>query len=96
MKIICKQNCSGKTKELIRESLDTNTPILVFSDRKRYSLEEKAIVYFQERVKTITLEEAKNYSGNVMIDDIDKNLSTLLKYAIGNDNIDIGAITLSA
>ena len=46
MKIICRQNCSGKTKELIKESLDTNTPILVFSPTKRGSLEEKSVAYF--------------------------------------------------
>ena len=96
MKVICRENCSGKTKELIRESLDTDTPILVFSSTKRRSLEEKSIVYFNEFVKTITLEDAKDYNGKVLIDDIDENIESLLKCALCNSNIEIGAVTISA
>lgn len=61
MKIICRNNCSGKTKELIRESLDTSTPILCFSPSKQSSLEEKSIAYFNEFVSTILFTDAKDY-----------------------------------
>lgn len=61
MKVICRQNCSGKTKELIRESLDKDIPILVFSSTKKKSLEEKALAYFNQHVKTIFFTEAKEY-----------------------------------
>jgi hypothetical protein len=96
MKIICRENCSGKTRELIRESIDTNTPILVFSPTKQRSLEEKSRVYFNEFVETITLEDAKSYQGKVLIDDIDKNIDLLVKFALNNPNIDVGAVTLSS
>ena len=33
MKIICRENCSGKTKELIKESLETGVPILALNSR---------------------------------------------------------------
>lgn len=46
MKVICRNNCSGKTKELIAESLEKQIPILVFTDSKRRSLEDKSIAYF--------------------------------------------------
>ena len=96
MKVICKENCSGKTKELIRESLDKNLPILVFTESKRRSLEEKAMAYFQQRVRTLNVDEAKEYSGKVLIDDIDKNISSLVRCAVGNVGIDVETITLSA
>ena len=96
MKVICKQNCSGKTKALIQESLDTDVPILVLDDRKRHSLEEKSIAYFQQLVKTVTLEEAKEHKGNILIDDIDKALPSIVRYALGNNDIDVGTVTLSA
>ena len=96
MKIICKENCSGKTKELIRESLDKDIPILVFNEMKRRSLEEKAMAYFTKHVRTLTLEEAKQYSGDILIDDIDKNISSIIRGLTGNSNIDVATITLSA
>ena len=96
MKIICKQNCSGKTKELIRESLDKDFPILVFNDSKKKSLEEKSIAYFSQLVRTLTIDEAKSYQGNVLIDDIDKSLSLLVKVALQNNNIDVDTVTMSA
>ena len=96
MKIICRNNCSGKTKELIRESLDTQTPILVFSDSKRRSLEDKSLAYFNELVETIDVLEAKNYNGKVLIDDLEENLDSLLKHAFNNPMLSVGAMTLSA
>ena len=95
MKVICRENCSGKTKELIRKSLDTNTPILVLSTSKQKSLEEKSIAYFEELVSTIMLEDAKQYHGEIFIDDVEENIDTLVKLALNNTNINVGAVTLS-
>ena len=61
MKIVCRSNCSGKTKELIKESLETGIPILALTPRKAASLKEKSIAYFGENVKVIDCEEAKTY-----------------------------------
>lgn len=96
MKVICRQNCSGKTKELIRESLDNNTPILVFSPTKKKSLEEKSIAYFNQPVKTLFFTEAKEYDGKVLIDDLDENVEWLVKFALNNPQIGVDAVTLSA
>ena len=96
MKVICRQNCSGKTKELIRESLDNDIPILVFSSTKKKSLEEKSLAYFNQHVKTLFFTDAKDYDGKVLIDDLDENVVTLVKYALNNPQIDVGAVTLSA
>lgn len=63
MKIICKSNYSGKTKELIKESLDKNIPILALTLRKENSLKEKSIAYFGKVVSTINYLEAKEYDG---------------------------------
>ena len=96
MEVICRENCSGKTRELIRKSLDTNTPILVFSSSKQKSLEEKSIAYFNELVSTLILEDAKTYKGDVLIDDVDENIDTLVKLALHNTQVNVGAVTLSA
>lgn len=96
MKIICKENCSGKTRELIRESLDKDLPILVFNESKRHSLEEKAMAYFSQRVRTLSIDEAREYTGSILIDDIDKSLSTMVRCLVGNNNIDVETVTLSA
>ena len=95
MKIICRENCSGKTKELIRESLDTNRPILVFSQMKDKSLQEKSMAYFNSGVNTINVNDARYYTGEVLIDDIDECVDSLLKCTLNNPNIDIGAFTVS-
>ena len=96
MKVSCRKNCSGKTKELIRESLDKDIPILVFSSSKERSLKEKSIAYFSQLVKTIDYSEVKDYNGQVLIDDVDENIDALIRVAFGNPNINVAAVTLSA
>ena len=95
MEVICRENCGGKTKELIKKSLDTNTPILVFSSIKQKSLEEKSIAYFNELVSTILLDDAKLYKGDILIDDVDENIDTLIKLALHNTQINVSAVTIS-
>ena len=95
MEVICRGNCSGKTKELIKKSLDTNTPILVFSPTKQKSLEEKSLAYFEELVSTIMIDDAKLYSGDVLIDDVDENIDTLVKLALHNTQVNVNAVTIS-
>lgn len=96
MKIISRSNCSGKTKELIRESLDTGVPILALTPRKEASLKEKSIAYFNEMVNTIGYEEAKTYKGKILIDDVEKILDTLIKHTFSNNDISVEGMTLSA
>ena len=96
MKIICRSNCSGKTKELIKESLDTKTPILALTSRKEASLKEKSIAYFGEIVDVVTSVDAKDYNGPVLIDDIEEVLDSLVKSAFNNCNISVEGLTLSS
>ena len=96
MEIIYGQNCSGKTKQLIEKSLKEDTPILVFSPMKASSLEEKSIVYFNQKVKTLYYTDLGDYSGKVLIDDLDKNLDFIIKLALDNCKIGVDAITLSS
>lgn len=96
MKIICRSNCSGKTKELIRESLDTKIPILALTSRKENSLKEKSIAYFGEVVDTVNCIDARDYKGPVLIDDIEEVLDVLVKSAFNNYDISVGGMTLSA
>ena len=84
MVTICRNNCSGKTKELIKESLDTGVPILAINSRKAQSLREKSIAYFGEVVNTMDWEDAKFYNGNVLIDDADKVMPILLQESLKN------------
>lgn len=96
MKIICRENCSGKTKELIRESLDTGVPILALNTRKEASLKEKSMAYFNEIVNVIGYEEAKEYKGPILIDDAEQVINCLVRTTFDNSNISVAGLTMSA
>lgn len=96
MKIICRSNCTGKTKELIKESLDTKIPILALTSRKENSLKEKSIVYFGEMVDVLNCTNVKDYKGPVLIDDIEEILDILVKTTFENKDISVAGLTLSA
>ena len=95
VKIICRQNCSGKTKELIKESLETGNPILALTPMKMNSLKEKSQAYFGEDVEVIDFIEAQTYQGNILLDDVDKVLPELIKLAFRNNNLSLSGITMS-
>ena len=94
MKIICRENCSGKTKELIRESLETGIPILALDSRKAASLKEKSMAYFGEVVDTVDCIDAQNLNGKVLIDDLDKVLNLLVQRSFQNSNISVGGLVM--
>lgn len=94
-KVIVDKNCTGKTKELIKLSLTTGAPILALTATKTNSLKEKSMVYFGEDVKVITLDEARNYSGSILIDDLDETISTILQQALNNKSIDVSAAVVN-
>lgn len=96
MKIVCRSNCSGKTKELIKESLETGIPILALTSRKAASLKEKSMAYFGEVVDTIDCVDAKSYKGKVLIDDVEKVLDALVQTAFNNGDISVEGMTMSA
>ena len=95
MKIIANKNCTGKTKELIKESLETGAPILALTPLKENSLKEKSQAYFNEDVNVLNIESAKTYDGNVLIDDIDEVLTTLLQIALENNRLNVSGIVIN-
>lgn len=94
-KVIADKNCTGKTKELIKLSLTTGAPILALTATKTNSLKEKSMAYFGEDVKVITLDEARNYSGSILIDDLDETISAILQQALNNKSVDVSAVVVN-
>ena len=96
MKIIANKNCTGKTKELIKESLETGNPILALTPLKANSLREKAKVYFNsDYLNVIDFENLKMYDGNVLIDDADEILSELLEKCLSNPNLKVSGMVVN-
>ena len=93
MELIIKPNCSGKTKEIIKESIATNTPILAISHSKKLSLEEKGLAYFGIKPWVLSFEEAQCYVGPVMIDDAEQVLKQLLLWQ--EINVTLHTISMS-
>lgn len=94
-KVIADKNCTGKTRELIKTSLTTGDPILALTTTKASSLREKSLAYFGEDVKVITLDEAKTYSGSILIDDLDEVISTLLQQVLNNSSVDVSTVVVN-
>ena len=79
MKIIIGKNCTGKTRDLIKESLEHDIPIFSMYPGKAESLREKSMCYFNKMVRVVTPQDFDNgYKGPIMIDDIDKLFSLML------------------
>ena len=79
MKVIARDRCTGKTKELIRYALDNDYAILAFTPTKVGSLREKSIAYFNEEVKVVFFADLNDYEGVVLIDDVDEVLPQLVQ-----------------
>ena len=96
MKIIANSNCTGKTKKLIKESLETGNPILALTSLKANSLREKARAYFNaDSLKVIDFEDLKTYQGSILIDDADEVLSVLLSASLMNPNLNISGMVVN-
>lgn len=96
MKIIANSNCTGKTKNLIKESLETGAPILALTSLKANSLKEKARAYFNsDSLNIIEFEDLKTYAGPILIDDADEVLSTLLSASLMNPNLQVSGMVVN-
>lgn len=95
MKIIAGKNCTGKTKELIKESLDTKVPILALNSMKENSLREKSMVYFGEELNVIHLEDLKSYKGKFLIDDLDEVISEIFRRFSLNNTLEVSGAVIN-
>ena len=79
MKIIARPQCTGKTKELLQLSFDTNTPIWCLSESKRNSLQDKSLYYFGRPANVLCGAELLNSeTTSVLIDDVEKIIGFLV------------------
>ena len=96
MKIIVDKNCTGKTRALIKQSLDSDIPIFALYNGKAESLREKSVSYFDKVVRVITPEDfANGYSGPILVDDLDKAFHSLLAAHVNSYDFNIAAATLT-
>lgn len=97
MKLIAGKNDSGKTRALIKQSLDTGIPIFALYDGKAESLKAKSISYFGLPVRTVTPNDFAfgKYQGDILVDDLDKAFTMLLADYLRTSNFDITAATVT-
>jgi hypothetical protein len=81
MKIIVGKNATGKTRELLQYSFDSNIPILAVTESKANSLREKSLVYFSRHANVVTLADlAENTEiSKILVDDIEKAFAIMLQ-----------------
>lgn len=96
MKLIVDKNCAGKTRALIKQSLDSNIPIFALYEGKAASLREKSLSYFDKVVKVITPQDfANGYAGDILVDDMDKTFHALLADYICSSSFNVVAATIT-
>lgn len=97
MKVIVGKNDSGKTRTLIKHSIDRNIPIFALQDSKAESLKVKAVSYFGAPVSVVTLQDLAfgKYSGDILVDDLEKVFTLLLSDYLHTDNFNIVAATIT-
>ena len=101
MKDIVGKNATGKTKELIKLSLETGTPIFALTESKAASLREKALVYFEKPANIVTVSDIidGNYTGDIYVDDVEKVCGMLLHRMLNTlttgPEVTISAVTIT-
>lgn len=96
MKLIIDKNCTGKTRALIKQSLDSDTPIFALYSGKAESLKEKSLAYFNKVVQIVTPQDFSNgYSGPILVDDLDKTFNTLLAAYLNSFDFEVVGATVT-
>ena len=97
MKLIIGKNDSGKTRELIKYSLDTGIPIFALYDSKAESIKAKAISYFGKPVYIVTPNDLaqNNYNGDILVDDIEKVFTLLLSDFMRSSSFTLAGATIT-
>ena len=97
MKLIVDKNDTGKTRALIKQSLDNDIPIFALYEGKADSLKAKALSYFEKPVRVVTPQDFinKEYSGPILVDDLDKAFNTLLAAYVHSYAFTIAGATIT-
>ena len=97
MKYMVGKNDTGKTRALIKQSIDTGVPIFVLYESKAESLRSKAYSYFGKAVKVVTPQDfaLNSYTGDILVDDMDKAFNTLLAAYIHSYDFNVVGATLT-
>ena len=84
MNIIIGTAGSGKTRDLIKKAIDEQLPIFEVNPKRALKLKERAMSYFGETIEVFTLETIGDYTGKILVDDIDKAFAALVELIHGN------------
>lgn len=97
MKIIVDKNSTGKTRALIKQSIDQSIPIFALYEGKAESLRAKAINYFGKTVTVVTPGDftSGNYSGDILVDDMEKAFVTLLASYLNTSDFNVITATVT-
>jgi hypothetical protein len=97
MKFIVGKNDSGKTRELIKQSLDRGIPIFALYESKAESLRAKSISYFGKAVQVVTPQDFAfgSYRGDILVDDMEKAFTALLADFIRTTNFNVITATVT-
>ena len=97
MKLIVGKNDSGKTRVLIKHSLDTGIPIFALYDSKAESIRAKALSYFGKPVQVVTPNDLAQgqYTGEILVDDLEKAFTALLADFTKSSNFTVAAATIT-
>jgi hypothetical protein len=97
MKLFVGKNDTGKTRELIKYSLEQDIPILALYNSKAESLRAKSINYFGKLVKVVTPNDLmqNGYAGDILVDDLEKAFATLLSDFVRSSNFNITGASIT-
>lgn len=96
MKIIIGKNATGKTKELLQYSFDSNIPILAVTESKANSLREKSLAYFSRPANVVTLANLTENPeiSDILVDDIEKAFAIMLQaHFVAKSNLSVVGFT---
>jgi hypothetical protein len=97
MKLIVGKNDSGKTRELIKHSLETGIPIFALYDSKAESIKAKSIYYFNKPAHVVTADDLANgnYAGEILVDDLEKVFTVLLADFTRSSALEVAGATIT-
>ena len=97
MKIIVGKNSTGKTRALIKQSIEQGIPIFALYEGKAESLRAKAFSYFGKPIDVVTPADfaSGSYNGDILVDDMEKAFTTLLANYLKTSNFNVVSATVT-